>query len=284
MDSGLLDVPGASLYFETGGHGILLLFIPGANGDAEIFRPVAEHLQESFTVAIYDRRGFSRSSLRGPQDYEHRLETDADDVRRLIQHLSDQPAIIFGTSSGAIVALQVVTRHPSVVRLMVCHEPPAVNLLPEPESAKWRAFFTDVYDTYHKEGMQQGMQKFSAGVLGVREAHLLKERRTTSSGDDKEGKARGLRNLTYWYENEIRQYTSVDLDQDELARLSHQILLAGGYESKDQMPYLPNTALAKRFGASILDLPGGHLGYAFYPIQFAQELASALSRVESLTG
>ncbi|MGH3803284.1 MAG: alpha/beta fold hydrolase [Pseudonocardiaceae bacterium] len=60
-------------------------------------------------VVTYDRRGFSRSQLDGPRDYDHRLEIDADDIRRLIEHLSDEPATIFGSSSGGVVVLEVLT-------------------------------------------------------------------------------------------------------------------------------------------------------------------------------
>jgi dienelactone hydrolase len=114
-----LEMPGARLYYETHGSGPLLVMIPGAGGAADVFRMVTEHLAAHYTVVIYDRRGFSRSRLDGPQDYDRRLETDADDVRRLVDHLGDGPAIVFGASSGAIVALALLTHHPSVVRTLV---------------------------------------------------------------------------------------------------------------------------------------------------------------------
>lgn len=96
----VLDVAGARLYYETHGSGPLLVMIPGAGGAADVFRMVTEHLAPHYTVVIYDRRGFSRSRLDGPQDYDRRLETDADDVRRLVEHLGDGPATVFGASSG----------------------------------------------------------------------------------------------------------------------------------------------------------------------------------------
>ena len=96
----ILDVPGARLYYETVGRGPVMLMVPGANGSADPFKGVAEHLAAHYTVVTYDRRGFSRSQLDGPQGYDHRLETDADDVRRLIEHVSDEPATVFGASSG----------------------------------------------------------------------------------------------------------------------------------------------------------------------------------------
>lgn len=51
-----LEVPGASLYYETVGNGPLLLTISGANGDAEVWRPLADCLKDNFTVVIYDRQ------------------------------------------------------------------------------------------------------------------------------------------------------------------------------------------------------------------------------------
>ncbi|CAJ2512989.1 Uu.00g011080.m01.CDS01 [Anthostomella pinea] len=78
-----LEIPGGSLYYETVGLGPLLLCIAGAN---------ASHLKDSFTVVMYDRRGYSRSTGKlSSQDYGHRLETHADDAAALLAHLSPSP-------------------------------------------------------------------------------------------------------------------------------------------------------------------------------------------------
>src|ERR687887_646615 len=123
-----LEVPGARLYFETHGSGPLLVVVPGAKGTADSFNGVRDHLAAHYTVVTYDRRGFSRSRLDGPQDDDRRLETDADDVRRLIEHVSDEPATVFGASSGGVVVL-VLMHRPSVVRALVPFERAAVKLL-----------------------------------------------------------------------------------------------------------------------------------------------------------
>ncbi|HEX9387216.1 MAG TPA: alpha/beta fold hydrolase, partial [Anaerolineales bacterium] len=114
-----LTVPGAQLYFEVIGDGPLLIMIPGAAGRGEVFRPLVSPLAERYQVVTYDRRGFSRSELDGPQDYDHRLDTDADDVRHLIEQLTDKPAVVFGNSSGATVALEVLVRYPERVDTVV---------------------------------------------------------------------------------------------------------------------------------------------------------------------
>ena len=77
-----------------------MLMIQGVNGDADAFGAVADHLATHHTVVTYDQRGFP-SRLDGPQDIDRRLETDADDARRLIGLLRDEPATVFGAVTSA---------------------------------------------------------------------------------------------------------------------------------------------------------------------------------------
>src|SRR5260370_17675954 len=127
-----LKVPGAQLSYEVTGSGAPLILIPGAAGVGEVFRPLAHALSAQYQVVTYDRRGFSRSLLDGPQDSDHRLSTDADDARRLIEHLTYQPAIVFGNSSGALAPLGVISHAPKSVRPVSATHPPAPSPLPHP--------------------------------------------------------------------------------------------------------------------------------------------------------
>jgi pimeloyl-ACP methyl ester carboxylesterase len=108
-----LPLPGVDLHYETTGSGPLLLCITGAQGNGSAWEPLAKELSSKYTVVSYDRRGFSASTITGPQDYSDRLATDADDAAALIVHLSqDAPATVIGNSSGAIVALNLLLKHP----------------------------------------------------------------------------------------------------------------------------------------------------------------------------
>jgi acetyltransferase/esterase len=263
-----LNVPGAQLSYELAGSGPLLLLIPGASGTGESFRPLISYLISQYQVVTYDRRGFSRSSLDGPQDYDHRLATDADDVRRLIKHLTDQPAIVFGNSSGALVALEVLIQSPEVVQMVVAHEPPAVTLLPD--APEWLAFFDEVYDTYRKEGVPTAMHQFAGGVLGSTDHQVLEHTMREQASESRQASAK------YWMEHELRQYPRVELDLAALAVHAERIMLAGGRDSHEQMTYQPNKVLAKQLGCDIIDLPGGHLGFLPFPAEFARELLNVL--------
>jgi len=265
---GTLKVPGAQLSYEVEGSGPLLILIPGARGEGEVFRPLAHHLSAQYQMVTYDRRGFSRSQLDGPQDYDHRLDTDADDVRRLIEHLTDQPATVFGNSSGAIVALEVISHSPERVRTVVAHEPPAVSLLPD--TAKWLAFFDGVYDTYREDGVPKAMHQFASGAFGSGDHQLMHHAMREHTNEYT------LSNARYWMEHELRQYPRVELDLAALAANAERIVLAGGRDSRDQLPYQPNRVLARQLGREIVDLPGGHLGFVSHPAEFAKELMNAL--------
>jgi acetyltransferase/esterase len=263
-----LKVPSAQLSYEVSGSGPLLILIPGASGVGEVFRQVARDLSARYQVVTYDRRGFSQSRLDGPQDYDHRLATDADDVRRLIEHLTDQPATVFGNSSGAIVALEVLTQYPERVQTVVAHEPPVVSLLPD--AAKWLAFFDGIYDTYREDGVPKAMHQFASSVVGNVD-HQVIERSMTKQANEYT-----MANAAYWMEHELRQYPRIELDLAVLAAHAERIVLAGGRDAQDKVPYQSNRVLARQLGREIVDFPGGHLGFLSHPALFAKELMNAL--------
>src|SRR5262245_62842599 len=265
----ILEVPGARLSYETHGSGPLLLLVPGANGTANIFAGATEHLAAHYTVVTYDRRGFSRSYLMGPQDYEHRLETDADDVRRLIEHLSDKPATLFGSSSGGVIILEVLTHHPAVVRALVPYESAAVRQLPDGQ--QWVDFFCGIYDLYRQSGIEPALQKFREKTFAESDRQVMARAIDLTNGEIRA-------NATYWFERELRQYPAVDLHLDALQRYADRIVPAAGRESRGYPTYEVNAALAKKLGRDLLELPGGHVGFAAYPAEFAHELVQALGR------
>jgi pimeloyl-ACP methyl ester carboxylesterase len=264
------DVPGAQLSYEVSGSGPLLVLIPGASGTGESFRPLVAHLIPQYQVVIYDRRGFSQSKLDGPQDGAHRLAVDADDVRCLIEHVTDQPAMVFGNSSGALVALEVLGRFPEQVQTVVAHEPPAVKLLPD--MATWLTFFDGVYDTYRTHGVSEAMHQFASKTLGTADHQVLSRAMRELANEYT------LSNAGYWMEHELRQYPRAELDLEQLSVHAEQIVLAGGRDSNAQMTYQPNTVLAQQLGCDIVDFPGGHLGFLSFPAEFARELVNVLNK------
>ncbi|MBI4765492.1 MAG: alpha/beta hydrolase [Deltaproteobacteria bacterium] len=263
-----LAVPGARLYYEIRGSGPLLIMVPGANGDARIFKGVSEPLAGYYTVVTYDRRGFSRSRLLGRQDYSRRIETEAEDVRDLIQHLSQEPATVFGSSSGGIIALKVLIHYPALVRRLITFEPAAVKLLPDGQ--KWLDFFLGIYDLYRRSGVEPALKMF-------REQAFAESDRQFMAGVPRS--AHTYVNAHYWFEHELRQYPAVDLDLNSLKANAARIVLMAGRESRGYPCYEVNVELAKKLGLDLVELPGGHSGFASQPAEFAGEFLQALGRM-----
>jgi pimeloyl-ACP methyl ester carboxylesterase len=113
-------VNGTTLYVEVRGTGPAVLLIPGGAEDAEGWRPVAERLR-GHTVVTYDRRGTLRS---GREGWPGRGSAQhADDAAALLGSLGLRDVVVFGGSSGGIVAVQLALRHPALVRRALVYEP-----------------------------------------------------------------------------------------------------------------------------------------------------------------
>jgi pimeloyl-ACP methyl ester carboxylesterase len=273
--TGTLAVPGARLYHEVRGRGPALLLIPGGNGDTGPYERAAAELAARFTVVTYDRRGYSRSPLDRPPDGGERLAVDVDDALGLLDRFADGPAVVFGSSSGAIVALDLVSRRPESVGVLVAHEPPAVTVLPDADDLLM--ILDDVYATYRSDGVGPAMQKFNASV-GLDNPFAL--RRAAHPGHLAEMMTRMAGNLEFWLEHELRQYPRFPPDIEALRAVSTRLVLAGGRESRQFFPYRPNTVLAERLHLRVVDFPGGHVGYATHPTEFATQLVEVLADTE----
>jgi len=120
-------VDSTTLYVEVRGSGPALVIIHGGGEDAEVWRPVAERL-EDFTVVTYDRRGTLRS---GRDDWPGGGSAQhADDAAALLRALQLDEVTVFGSSSAGIVALQLALRHPTLVRRALVFEPGLFRQLP----------------------------------------------------------------------------------------------------------------------------------------------------------
>ena len=167
MKSDLLQVPGAQLYYEIRGSGPLLLNIAGGAMDSNGLALLADELAGDYTVVNYDPRGNSRS-VRESGGPPLSVELLADDALALLDTLDAASAKIFGSSGGAMAALDLVARHPERVEVLIAHEPPSTELLPDADEL--RAQGAKISETFRKQGPGAAMQLFmtTAGLEAPR--------------------------------------------------------------------------------------------------------------------
>ena len=259
-----LEVPGATLHYEVGGAGPVLLLIPGGPADAGAFVPIRGELSGRYTVVTYDPRGLSRSPFDGePQDTS--VGTFADDARRLIEAVGNGPAYVLGSSGGALVGLELVSRYPERVRVLVAHEPPLTRLLDDAD--EHARFAREVHDTYLSEGVGPAMGKFlaSAGLDGG-----PPQPPAGPTPEMAEAMARMQGNLDFFLGHMWLALGDYAPDTSPLQELP--ITVAVGEASEGQLAYRAALALAGRLGKEPEAFPGDHGGFSCRPEAFARRL------------
>ncbi|MDQ7906228.1 hypothetical protein RB614_17080 [Phytohabitans sp. ZYX-F-186] len=109
-------------------------------------------------------RGNSRSRLDGAPGPQSIAE-HGDDAYRVLAAVGVSeraPAYVFGNSSGAVIGLELAARHPELVRVLVAHEPPLFELLPERDH--WRGVIREVEAAYREGGSAAAGQVLGAAL------------------------------------------------------------------------------------------------------------------------
>ncbi|WP_218136264.1 alpha/beta fold hydrolase [Nonomuraea jiangxiensis] len=264
----MLTTPGAELYYEARGSGPVLLTILGGGGDAAMAGPLAEALARRYTVITYDRRGTTRSPFTGPPA-EQRVAEHADDALGLIDASGPEAAYVFGTHSGALIALDLLARHPARVRRLVAHEPPAFDLLPD--AARWRRLAQEAVDLGRREGVGPAMRRFGeeTGVAAPPEPD------PGLPAWVRDMLARMAANMETSLLYELRSFSR--FVPDPVALRGAPLVLASGAQSRGKLMHRCTLAVAEHLGVTAVELPGDHVGYLRSPAEFAAALHERLA-------
>jgi pimeloyl-ACP methyl ester carboxylesterase len=261
MKQGLAEVNGAKIYYEVRGSGPPLLLIMGLTGDAGWFEPLAKLLAEKFTVITYDRRGNSRSPR--PEDWTSTSAAEqADDAVGLLSALRLSPAIVFGNSFGATILLELITRHPRAVRGAIAHEPPLLSL---PYHAQ------DLADFWKAKAAKGGARNALKAFTEMREDEAC-------NGLDPSTMQRAFDNGEVMISVEMPVIVSYKPNIDALKRSKVPVFVAAGEETAMYL-FCGSKWLAAQLGTELHMLPGGHVGYAYHPEEFATALLSLVEKL-----
>ena len=255
-------VAGAHIFYEMQGTGPLLLMIAGGAGDADSYGPLLPYLSGYFTVVTYDRRGYTRSpidSLAAQEVIPIRIQSD--DAYRLLSHLSPEPVYVFGSSIGAVIALDLAIRHPDRVRLLVAHEPPLAQLLPDAHQAN------GLLVNHPDEAPEATIERFAAS-LGIKRDRFIGTKQSSS---------RPQQNMAFFLAHEASSVGDFSVELKKLESHSTRIVFAGGEAGRQFFPYICAKQAAERAKSPFLEFPGRHNGYVEYPQEFAQRLLAILN-------
>ncbi len=263
----LVHANGTDLYCEVRGTGPAVLFIAGGTGDSGHFDRVAPLLADEFTIVTYDRRGAARSSR--PAGWTTTsMKEQADDAAALAEALGVIPVGVFGTSLGASITLELLIRHPLLVRSAVLHEPYVATVSREFYAARGLA-------AQYDEGSRLWMQSVEAamashGARGGIEAFFLPiVGQATWNSVDREVLERAVAN----WETSLQvvgplaqEYRPDDAD---VAAIRRPVTLLRSAESPKEFFEATAAWLMERGYPVRATLPGGHGAYIDRPTEFA---------------
>jgi pimeloyl-ACP methyl ester carboxylesterase len=262
----LVEANGARLYTEVRGSGSPILFISGATGDAGHFAHVADALCDDFKVITYDRRGNSRSPR--PKGWRQTsIAEQADDAAALLEALAVSPAVVFGTSGGGTILLELLRRRSRALKGALVHEPALLAVSPSAAEAG------PELQRMTEEGRASG------GLRGATERFI----RWAGTDEvfeaiDRELRDRMLGNGEVLLDVELSHFLSYAPELDAIRRAEVPIVVAAGIESKGKFMAEGADWLAGQLDCKVSWMPGYHAPY-LHPGQsraFAEALRPSL--------
>jgi pimeloyl-ACP methyl ester carboxylesterase len=243
------------LYWEVRGSGRPLLLIAGTPGDGGQFDDLARALASDHLVITYDRRGTSRSAAASAPATvgEH-----ADDAAKVLADASVDQALVFGTSNGALVTLEVALRHPKRVVGAIMHEPPLLSVVRDPQPVA-DAMAAVIGGAMEWGGPRAALDAFLRFAYGD----------ATVDGWSEELRRRMLSNAEMVFTVEMPAFQSYRPDADALARCEIPAELLVG--EAQTMPFFREAAewLARNLRARVAAAPGAHCPQFSDPVALA---------------
>jgi pimeloyl-ACP methyl ester carboxylesterase len=259
---------GDEIFYEVRGQGQPLLMIPGGGGDAGYYSLVANILADEYQVITYDRRGNSRSTRNDPQNFE--ISQQARDAVAVLRAAGHESALVFGNSSGAIIALEMAKSRHYVIKAIIVHEPPVPLVLPDSE--KWRRFFAGVYRTAFRFGTKIAMLRFGLSLSVPMRTYAMVPKDLGIRMD---------KNHDFLVKHEMLPFTNYTPDVELIKKNGVRVFMAAGKMTLDKKKYYGRTApiLADMLGCEMVVVPGNHLSYLDIPEEWAATLRSILHKI-----
>ena len=175
--SPLAEGAGVLLGYEERGSGRPVLLVHGMASGAQELAVVAEALAGQARVVTYDRRGYGASGA--PQPYTGTTVMEqAEDAAELLGVLDVREAVIAGEGFGALVALDLLRRHPVLARAAVLADPPLLAFVPEAtEALGFQRLEVDA--AVRERGPEAGVEAWLAGRV---EGEALQRARASYRG------------------------------------------------------------------------------------------------------
>jgi pimeloyl-ACP methyl ester carboxylesterase len=254
----LIVEDGTRIAYSADGNGPTL-FLVGAPVGRAGFEALAAHLKRRYRVVMHDPRGIGQSTCAstGPVTPQ-RL---AQDLAALIEHLAAHEIVVFGTSGGAVTALELLRLMPDRVAGVIAHEPPVFHLLDD--AGKTLAAANNALDKAHDD--PRAMQAFADATEVLH--HTRHETPRPGAIPLPEPSPEGIARDRFFLTRMAGP--TVNYAPDARSLRGSRILVAAGEASVGQPARRASAALASAIGADLVEAPGNHFAASAMPAEFA---------------
>ncbi len=265
------SINGVSIHYKIHGSGFPLVLAYGLGGSTNQWAPQVEAFSQRFQLIIWDPRGHGKSES-PPLQSQYGMQTSADDLYELLNHLAIDRAYVGGLSMGAGIAVRFTVAHPERVAALLVIDSTSASGLPTPDDM--RAMRLKTIELAETKGMEAVAD------------YAIKANPNLST--QAQGGAEALQSLRQMYldldpmgyTNTIRAMLEHDFTTESLRKIKAPTLVLAGEQDPSRAPaYLTHTKIQ---GSEYVVIPGaGHLSNLDKPQQFNDHILDFLRKVES---
>jgi pimeloyl-ACP methyl ester carboxylesterase len=231
--------------------------VRGAGPNLLLLGAAARVLFEAAAASLADEFTLITCSLPEAVGPAPSVQERADQVVALLRRLGALPATVYGHNGAAIVALEMVVRHPDALASAVLHDPPLVTVLGDPGEAMAQ--------------LDIALRHARAGAAAMHRLYLLAQDPTLGEARHAELRARLVDSGPPFATAEMEMFAGYRPDPTRLAASAVPLLLVQSAAiSANQREAI--AWLADRTGADVLEVPGGHWSFLDTPGRFVDSI------------
>lgn len=220
----VISKDGTSIALDRVGEGPAVVLVSGGSVDRMSLAPLAQELASDFTVLNYDRRGRGPSGDTPP----YAIDREIEDIEAVVDAAGGEAAI-FGSSSGAVLAMFAAEAGVGIGKLTMWEPPFIPEGFPKPPADQ-----VEQYETMVAEGRRgDAVEFFMAKVVGM-PAEFVAGARTQPWWGATEALAHTLA-----YDARIMGDYDIPIDRAANVKVP-SLVVAGGAD----MPFMRETAQA----------------------------------------
>jgi 3-oxoadipate enol-lactonase len=263
IQTGIIEVNGAKLYYETHGQGKPLVLIQGCGGNITMWESQIEPLSKHFQLILFDNRGMGRSQVT-PGNYT--IPLLAQDTAALMEQLGIEKAHILGWSMGGMIAQELAIARPDLVDKLIISA--SASKFPESSIFLWQGFLALL-----RHQQYEALSRWQMSLCFSRD--FFNNAQTVAATLD------GWMNPPYpltveGFTSQTAALFSYDR-RGQLQNLQKPTLLLGAEEDEFFPVNVVKETAAEISNAKVEILPGSHLYYIEHPEEFSQAAIAFLN-------